>query len=110
MKKITRFRDVPQVTSCGQWECDFTPDRLVAQVDEWVREDGLDLNPDFQRGHVWTPSQQAAFVEFFLRGGKTARVLYFNNPQWRTAAKRGCVLEVRDRGRAPATDCDSGFH
>ena len=32
---------------------------------------GLDMDPDFQRGHVWTEAQQVAYVEYMLRGGKT---------------------------------------
>ena len=32
---------------------------------------GLQFNPDFQRGHVWTEGQQIAFMEFLLKGGKT---------------------------------------
>ena len=30
---------------------------------------GLDLAPDFQRGHKWTETQQSRFVEFLLQGG-----------------------------------------
>ena len=36
-------------------------------------EVGLDINPDYQRGHVWTPAQQVAYVEHILLGGETAR-------------------------------------
>jgi hypothetical protein len=32
--------------------------------------------------HVWTEEQQAAWLEFMFRGGKTGRVLYFNMPDW----------------------------
>lgn len=42
----------------------------------------LDLNPDFQRGHVWTEAQQRAYVEFILKGGDSGRTLYFNCPGW----------------------------
>jgi len=31
---------------------------------------GLNLDPDFQRAHVWTEDKQIAFVEFCLRGGQ----------------------------------------
>lgn len=31
-------------------------------------EGGLILNPDFQRGHVWSTEQQISFIENFLRG------------------------------------------
>lgn len=86
---IRRFRDIPQLTEAGQWECDFTPDRLVAFVDENVSQHRLQLCPDFQRGHVWTEAQQIAFVEFFLRGGKTGRVVYLNDPHWQGRNRSG---------------------
>ena len=40
------------------------------------------MNPDFQRGHVWTEQQQIAFIEYFLKGGKSGKVIYFNHPHW----------------------------
>ena len=52
------------------------------RVEDWVKEDGLELDPDFQRGHVWTEEQQVAWVEYFLRGGKSGRVIYLNAPWW----------------------------
>lgn len=42
----------------------------------------MDLDPDFQRDHVWTEAQQIAWLEFFFRGGKTGRTIYFNHPGW----------------------------
>ena len=39
----------------------------------------LDLDPDFQRGHVWTEEQQRAFVEFVLRRGDVAKTILFAN-------------------------------
>lgn len=70
--KITRFDDIPPSTRSGQWECDFGLDRVVACVEEQQAEAGLNLDPDFQRGHVWTARQQVKFIEFLLRGGRTA--------------------------------------
>jgi len=81
-EKITRFQDIPQFTKQGSWECDFQLDGLWHQVVKWQEEDGLDLDPYFQRAHVWTESQQIAWLEFFLRGGKSGRVLFFNHPGW----------------------------
>jgi hypothetical protein len=90
MGKITRFQDIPQLTRDGAYEVDYWPERLIHQVDEWVKTEGLNLNPDFQRGHIWTRSQKIAYIEFILRGGKTARVIYLNNPSWyRTVANGG---------------------
>ncbi len=42
----------------------------------------VDLNPLFQRGHVWTEKQQIAYVEFILQGGKSGKDIYFNCPNW----------------------------
>lgn len=80
--KYTKFRDIPQLTRYGNWECDFTPKDLVDFIEKEIEEQGLNMNPDFQRGHVWTEEQQISFIEFFLRGGKTGRVIYLNNPKW----------------------------
>lgn len=49
-------------------------------------ERGIDLNPDFQRGHVWNEAQQLSYIENVLRrivddSGLTIR---FNCPSWRT--------------------------
>lgn len=43
---------------------------------------GLNLDPDFQRGHVWTEDKQRAYVEFCLREGTGSRTLLFNHPNW----------------------------
>ena len=42
------------------------------------------MSPDFQRGYVWTEEQKIKYVEFILRGGKTANIIYFNQPEWST--------------------------
>lgn len=44
----------------------------------------FELNPDFQRGHVWTDAQRTAYVEALLRGMTTGRIL-FNCPGWSRA-------------------------
>lgn len=81
MTKLTRFEDIPQFTRTGHWECDFGLDGVVEFVAKYASQ-GLDLDPDFQRGHVWTEAQQIAWLEFWARGGTTGRVLYFNCPHW----------------------------
>ena len=41
----------------------------------------FELEPDFQRGHVWTPEQQACYMESVLRGAAPGKIL-FNCPGW----------------------------
>jgi len=80
--KYTRFQDIPKFVQDGSYEVDYDPNGLVRFIRDQVANDGLQLDPDFQRGRVWTESQQIAFVEYFLRGGKSGRVIYLNNPAW----------------------------
>lgn len=83
------FRDIKLFTSKGTWECDFNLDGVLPQLDKWAREQGLNINPDFQRIHVWTEAQQIAYVEYILRGGMTGRTIYLNNPEWGRGWHRG---------------------
>lgn len=93
MGKLTRFQDVPQLISSGQWECGFQIKSIAKQLNEWVRDYGLDLDPDFQRIHVWTGAQQTAWMEYLLRGGRTGRTVYFNAYEWaRGPHDKGMVL------------------
>lgn len=50
----------------------------VEFINEQIDKYDLQLNPEFQRGHVWTEEQQMKYIEFILRGGKTGRDFYFN--------------------------------
>jgi len=64
----------------GDYEVNIGLNYLETVLKEYEEDYGLELNPDFQRGHVWTEEQQTAYMEFFLRDGVTARVIYFNCP------------------------------
>ena len=86
-KKYTRFNDIPSFTRDGSWEVDTSPDFLLKNIQEHIDNEGLDIDPDFQRPHVWTRAQQRAYIEFFLRRGRTARVIYLNKPSWHFKAK-----------------------
>jgi hypothetical protein len=57
-------------------------DWLKQQAETGIPGSGLDLDPDFQRAHVWTPEQQVSYVEFILQGGESSRLLYWNHPNW----------------------------
>ena len=88
-EKITRFRDIPKFTDAGSYAVDYPLHYFVRFIEEEVREGGLQLCPEFQRGHVWTPEQQEAYVTFLLRGGKTGRDIYLNSPSWHRSVPEG---------------------
>ena len=76
-----KYSEIPQFTSCGSYQVNLPLKYLKQRLEEWIAE-GLQLNPDFQRGHVWTEEQQVNYIEFLLKGGQSARVVYFNHPGW----------------------------
>jgi len=74
------FSEIPLFPHSG-YEIDVS----FSYVEEWVQmqlKEGLDLSPDFQRGHAWTTEQRSRFVEYILRGGEGGKVLSFNHPGW----------------------------
>lgn len=78
--KITDFRKIKQFPHCSYrvnvgW--DYLEDHIKHE-----QGIGLDLNPDFQRAHVWTEKQQIDYCEYVLQGGSSGKELYFNCKGW----------------------------
>lgn len=65
---------------------------LDDQLKHYNERGQLVLNPDFQRGHVWTEAQQIAYVEFMLREPQSGKEIYFNHPNWMGSYKGELVL------------------
>jgi len=77
-----KFDDIPKFTRLGSYQVNSPLRYLDEKITTWEKEQGLEINPDFQRGHVWTEAQQVAFMEYLLKGGKSAITIYFNQPGW----------------------------
>lgn len=79
-----KYSDISQFTNDGSYQVNQPWDAL----EDWIARHSkgnfgqLDLDPDFQRAHVWTEKQQIAYVEFCLRGGKHSNILRFNCVGW----------------------------
>ncbi|MFL1449162.1 DUF262 domain-containing protein [Pseudomonas tritici] len=77
--------DLIQPLRSACWSADYRWDKLEVSLtvlgEDWG---GFEMNPDFQRGHVWTPAQQVFFVENCLRGivGISGMVIQFNCRNW----------------------------
>ena len=81
MENKLNINNIPRYIDAGNYAVDLP----LKELPSWVKdheEQGLQMNPDFQRGHVWTKEQESAYMEFILRGGNTARDFYFNQPGW----------------------------
>ena len=75
-----KISDIPKFIQESNYEPTFSFGSIERELKKYEEDYALELNPDFQRGHVWTEEQQIAYVEFLLKGGKTANVIYFNCP------------------------------
>lgn len=73
-----RFESIPQLTRSGNYAV-HVPWRYL---DGWCSDFPKDLDPEFQRVHVWNRNQQSRYVEFVLRGGKSSKDLYWNCRGW----------------------------
>src|SRR3546814_18586184 len=72
--------DIKPYTVSVQYKVDVGGGFLQKFLDEQAVEEGIDLDPVFQRGHVWTPQNQTSYLEHLLRGGTSRRTLIWNCP------------------------------
>lgn len=99
---VIKFSDIPQFTKEGSYQVNMPLTYYVKWVKENIAECGLQLNPDFQRGHVWTEKQQIAYIEFLLQGGRSGKAIYFNCPNWNLGCREGDFVCVDGLQRTTA--------
>jgi len=79
---MPKFKDIPQFISSGNYSTDIPWDYL----EDWLNKDRIgkkiDLNPDFQRGHVWSKKKQIDYIEYILSGGICSNNIMWNCPGW----------------------------
>ena len=83
--KLTRFSQIEKMTPHSSYRVHSDWKYLKSTIDRYCNEIGtaqLDLNPDFQRGHIWTEAQQIAYVEYVLKGGMSGKDIYMNCVGW----------------------------
>ncbi len=67
-------------------------DQLERQLSQYTENYALDLNPEFQRAHVWNDAQRTAYMEFKLMGGPGSDEIFFNAPGWNKRSRTSMVL------------------
>lgn len=82
---MAKFSEIPRFTKDPGFHVDvmwrYLPDWYAKQVVDYR----LDVNPPFQRPHVWSLSQKVRYCEFILKGGTTGKDIYLNCPDWNRA-------------------------
>lgn len=80
--KIIRAKDLDTLMiPDGNYHVNHSLDHLKDTIDRYKEEYNLDLDPDFQRAHVWNMEQRVKYVEFLLKGGRS-NPIYFNCVGW----------------------------
>jgi hypothetical protein len=91
-----KYSQIPKMTQDGTYSVNVSWTHLEAQLADYNESatggHGCNLDPEFQRAHVWTEEKQRRYVEFALRGGKSSRTIYFNHPNWMSCGKGTMVL------------------
>lgn len=83
---MAKFSDIKKFTRPAYYKVNMP----WIYLEEWLERmsekntamASLELNPDFQRGHVWTDEESIRYVEFKLSGGYAVNDLYFNCNGW----------------------------
>lgn len=77
-----KFSEIPPLTRHADYRVNV-PWEYVEKTLESYNETGmLQLDPPFQRAHVWNDEQRSRYVEYILRGGQSSRDIYFNQSDW----------------------------
>ena len=79
-----RYQDIPQYTDWGSYEVDVGWNYLETHLQHYLNDGQakLDMDPDFQRAHVWDEEKQQRYVEYVLRGGHSGKSVFFNHTTW----------------------------
>lgn len=83
--------DIPQFPP-STYEVATRLKSIEEQVTFHIEGFGLNLDPDFQREHVWTKNQRIAYMEYLLQGGEVAKTLIFSCKKWREGNPEEYVL------------------
>lgn len=86
-----KYSDIPKFTRNASYQVDMDLDTLPCWIERQMKQ-GINLDPDFQRDHVWTDEQRIAYMEFLISGGYTGKDIYFNMPGWQGDYKGDFVL------------------
>ena len=82
MPKKYSYNDIPSYTSHASYHINIEWIGIERTIENYIKDYNLNLDPEFQRAHVWTEEKQVKYVEYCLRGGHSSKDLYFNCVGW----------------------------
>jgi len=78
---MAQFKDI-KIFRVPNYKVDQEWTSLEYTIDRYKQRYNLEIDPDFQRGYVWTPQQKTEYIEFIIRGGNSGKSIYFNQAGW----------------------------
>jgi hypothetical protein len=94
-KHRPRLSDIEPYTPWGNYTVNVGLNYLEKWIGTHEKEPPyLQLQPDFQRAHVWTEAQQISYMEHLLRGGRSGRDILTNCPGWTGGRTEGPYVLV----------------
>ncbi len=76
-----KFQDIKKITRAK-----YNSHVPWTMIEDWITRDKemlrTELEPDFQRAHVWDDQKRTKYVEFALKGGTSGKDIYWNCPGW----------------------------
>jgi hypothetical protein len=76
-----RLRRVQRLTP----DCTYRVDIAIAAIPRFIEQYGIDMDPDYQRGYVWTLRQKQKFVGAVLQNNQSIPIFWFNTLSLRHA-------------------------
>lgn len=77
-----RLVDIPQMSRAS-----YRVDSQWKYLEDFLKLEGtpVEMNPDYQRGYIWTPRQQTEYIEYRLKGGMSGWDIFWNCTTWNTS-------------------------
>lgn len=86
-QRCARFADIRKMIPWGDYSVDVGWQHIEAFLEE-MTTGRIEMDPDFQRGHVWTKDKQIAYVEYILQDGQASRQILWNCADWASGPRQ----------------------
>jgi len=96
-----RWAAIPQLPQ-AHYEVDTAWGRIEWSLMNFAGGMRLDLDPDYQRMHVWSEDQQVAYVAYILQGGEVGKNITWNCRDWERPAPDDAIELVDGKQRLEA--------
>lgn len=75
------FQDIEKFPNI-YYHVDVPIEYIPDEIERYIKEYNLNINPDFQRDYVWNEYQKSKYMEFLLKEPMSGKEIYFNHPNW----------------------------